>query len=205
VLKAARSSSTGSAETGVFLERVGAAGFSLGSGLDVTESGSDDVDVEDLGTSSSGEHEPDDGKGLEDKVHGDPVEDRSDSEGFSEVQEAEYDPVSEPLLVVVLTRRLDSLDREVSGESPTDQVGYGGGEAKHVEEDQDDGRDGKTEDTVCLGNLRSGFNVTEDRVFVKLSIQRVHLASDDLVGLLDIRVVEEVLLDLLRLGGHLVD
>lgn len=33
---------------------------------------------------------PDDGKGLEDKIHGDPVEDRSDSEGFSEVHEAEY-------------------------------------------------------------------------------------------------------------------
>lgn len=93
-------------------------------------------------------------------------------------------PVSEPLLVVVRAGRLDSLDGEVSGKSPADQVGHGRGEAEHVEEDEDDGtalsayistrnwshdsRDGKTENAVCLGNLRSGFNVTEDGVFVEL-------------------------------------
>ena len=50
-------------------------------------------------------------------------------------------PVCEPLLVVVLSGRLDSLDGEVSGESPTDKIGDRGGEAEHVEEDQNDGSD----------------------------------------------------------------
>lgn len=36
-----------------------------------------------------------------------------------------------------------------------------------------------------------------------LAVQSIHLARHDLVGLLDIRVVEEVLLELLRLGRHL--
>ena len=48
-------------------------------------------------------------------------------------------PVSEPLLVVVGTWRLDSLDREVGGQTPADDVGDGLGETEEVEEDQQDG------------------------------------------------------------------
>ena len=47
-------------------------------------------------------------------------------------------PVSEPLLVVVASWALDCLNREVSREGPSDQVGNGLSEAKHVEEDEDD-------------------------------------------------------------------
>ena len=34
---------------------------------------------------------PDDGERLEDKVHGDPVEDRADSPRFGEVEETKHD------------------------------------------------------------------------------------------------------------------
>lgn len=53
-------------------------------------------------------------------------------------REAMTHPVSQPLLVIVGRGALDSLDRQVSGQSPADEVGDGRGEAKHVEKDQYD-------------------------------------------------------------------
>jgi hypothetical protein len=99
-----------------------------------------------------GELTPDGEDGLEDKVERDPVEDSSDTHRLDKVKTAKDDlvvslrfaegllayPVGEPLLVVVGSWALESVDREISGQSPTNQVGYGLSEAKHVEEDQDD-------------------------------------------------------------------
>ena len=48
-------------------------------------------------------------------------------------------PVRQPLLVVVGSGAFDSLDREVGRKGPSNEVGDGLSETKHVEEDQDDG------------------------------------------------------------------
>lgn len=58
-LEAAGGGGAGRVEAGsrVLLEGVGRAGFTLGTGLDVAKSRADDVDVEDLGTAGSGEHD----------------------------------------------------------------------------------------------------------------------------------------------------
>lgn len=103
-----------------------------------------------------GKPTPNGEESLEDKPHGDPVEDGSETEGLGEVEGAEDDlglgagslghvsthPVGQPLLVVVGAGRLDGLDREVGGKGPTDEVGDGLGEAEDVEEDQGDGAEG---------------------------------------------------------------
>ena len=57
---------------------------------------------------------------------------------FRGSRERKSHPVSQPLLVIVGRGALDSLDRQVSGQSPADEVGDGRGEAKHVEKDQYD-------------------------------------------------------------------
>lgn len=112
---------------------------------------------------------PDDEDGLENKVHGDPVENGSDSHGLSEVEAAKDGPVGEPLLVVVGAGRLDGLDGEVGRERPADQVGDGRREAEHVEEDEHDRARAQGEHTVRLGNLGLLLDLPQDRVLVQLS------------------------------------
>jgi len=61
------------------------------------------------------------------------------SAGSNEKGRGWTNPVSQPLLVVVGSWRLDGLDGEVSRERPSDEVGHGLSEAEEVEEDQSDG------------------------------------------------------------------
>lgn len=60
--------------------------------------------------SESGELEPKDEDGLEGKVPWDVVQDNSESHAFEEVEEAENDPVGEPLDIVLDARRFKSLE-----------------------------------------------------------------------------------------------
>ena len=78
-------------------------------------------------------------------------------------------PVSQPLLVVVLIRRLQSLDAQVSGDGPSDQVGQGRSQAEQVEKDQKDESASEPEDTVDLGDLGLGFSLVEDGVLGELN------------------------------------
>lgn len=60
-------------------------------------------------------------------------------------------PVSEPLDIIIVTGALDSLDGEVGGEEPSDEVGDGGSES--VDEDQE-GEEGDSSDSaISLGNV----------------------------------------------------
>ena len=47
------------------------------------------------------------------------------------------------------------------------------------------------------------LNTIDEENKAHLGIERVNLARQELAGLLGVRVVENVLLDLLGLGGHL--
>jgi hypothetical protein len=68
------------------------------------------------------ELEPNDEGRLEGEVPGDVVEDEAESERFHEVEETEYDPVGEPLNVVVRGGRFNSLEGEVGGEAPSYEI-----------------------------------------------------------------------------------
>lgn len=171
--------------------------------LDVSSNGTDNVGVQDLSTASGREEEPDGEDGLEDKVEGEPVENGTESGRLQKVEETESDPVSQPLLVIVGRGRLDSTDREIGGKSPSNQVGNGRSETEQVEEDQGHKGEGETEDTVSLGDLGLGLEVVEEAVFGELLVKDTELSVGNLGRLLDVGVVEEVLLDLLRLSRHL--
>jgi hypothetical protein len=47
-------------------------------------------------------------------------------------------PVSQPLLVIALSGRVQGSTRQVGRKSPTNQVGNRGRQAKEVEEDEED-------------------------------------------------------------------
>ena len=59
--------------------------------------------------------EPDDKEGLEGKVPRDIVEDDTEGEGFEEVEETKYDPVGEPLYVIMMRWGFNGFEREVGG------------------------------------------------------------------------------------------
>lgn len=72
-----------------------------------------------------GKLEPKDEQALERKVPGEVVQDGAEGEALEEVEEAEDDPVSEPLNVVVVAGALDGPDGEERGEGPAEQVRNG--------------------------------------------------------------------------------
>jgi hypothetical protein len=118
-----------------------------------------------LGTSGLGQHEPDGSGQLEGEVVGDVVEDDTESGGLDVVQESDCEreresernhqhlfflycarrsrplltdnPVTQPLSIVTLLRRLQGVTSQISGKSPSDEVGDGLSETKEVEEDQE--------------------------------------------------------------------
>jgi len=172
---------------------------------------SDNVVVKDLGTSERGAHEPEDEGGLGNKVEGEVVKNRPKGGGLDKVEETENDPVSQPLLVIILGGRLQSLDAQVSGDSPSDQVGQGGGQSEQVEKDQKDESASESENTVDLGDTGLGFDPVEDGVLCEVLVQ----PDGVLVGGGDTLLNDRVALDLvgglvgtsldvggLRLSGH---
>lgn len=108
---------------------VGLGGGSGGAGVDLLdvllrgqERGSDDSAVEQLGALCLGQHQPDDGQCLEGVVPGNVVQHNVDK-GLEEREQAEDDPVGEPLDVILGRGALESLEREVGGDEEANQVG----------------------------------------------------------------------------------
>ena len=116
---------------------------------------------------SDRELEPEDEDGLERKVPGEVVEDDAEGEGLEEVEEAEDDPVGEPLDVIGMARRLEGLDGEEGGEGPADEVGDGRREGVDAVEDGEE-KDG-TEESVALGHLSALLERVQSRVLGELA------------------------------------
>jgi hypothetical protein len=114
----------------------------------------------------SGELEPEDKESLEGIVEGEIVKNHSQGEGFKEVEETEHNPVREPLDVVLVTRSLNSLEREISWEEPSNKVRGRG--SKGVNEDENRSEAHSTHDQEGLGYLSTLLKVVEDRIFGKL-------------------------------------
>lgn len=124
------------------------------------------------------------------------------------------------------------MDGEVSGKSPADKVGDGLSETKEVEEDQRNstghqqcfgsycsaltkrrGRGlrrpweplswprGLGEQGTCSTGISANVECLSGGL-THLSVESIDLSVEELVGLLGVRVVQEIVLDLLRLGRH---
>jgi len=91
-------------------------------GAEVEENRLEHAEVDSLGATEGRELEPDDKHRLEGEVPGNVVEDDWEGEGLEEVEEAEDDPVREPLDVVMRRRRLDGLEGEICGKAPSDEI-----------------------------------------------------------------------------------
>lgn len=111
-------------------------------GLALLEQGPQGRVVDPLGSTGLGEHQPDGSGQLDGKVVRDVVENHTERGGFDIVEETKDDPVTQPLGVVTLLRRLERVASEVGGEGPADEVGDGLGEAEEVQQDEEGG-------TVC--------------------------------------------------------
>lgn len=68
------------------------------------------------------ELEPDNEDALESEVPWDVVEEHGEGDRLEEVEEAEHSPICEPLNVIVCLRALNRLEREVGGETPSNEV-----------------------------------------------------------------------------------
>ena len=129
------------------------------------------VTVMDDDTHAEGrELEPEDEDGLEGEVPGEVVQHDAERERLREVEEAEDDPVGEPLDVVGVTGRLDGLDGEVGGEDPAEEVGDGGGKGVDGVEDDDEGD--AAEEGVGLRDLGVVLKVGERGVLGELQRER---------------------------------
>jgi hypothetical protein len=137
--------------------------------LCVGQNWAQNVDVESAGTLGSGELEPEDKEGLEGIIEGEIVKDRSQGERFKEVEESENDPVGEPLDVILVSGCLDSLEREISWEEPSDEVRGRGSEG--VNEDENRSETDRTQNKEGLGDLSTLLKVFEDRVLVELFVE----------------------------------
>lgn len=112
------------------------------------------------------ELEPEDEDGLEREIPGKVVENDAEGEGLEEIEEAKDDPVSQPLDVVIMARGLESLDRQVGGDTPADEVGHGGGEC--VDAVKDNEETNCANECVALGNLCPLFELDKSGVLGEL-------------------------------------
>lgn len=110
-----------------------------------------------------GQLEPQDEEALEDEIPREVVENDAQREALHKVEEAEDDPVREPLDVVLVPGRLEGLDGHVRGERPADEVRDGAGEGvDRVERGHDDEA---ADEGVALRDLRALLEGDEQRVF----------------------------------------
>jgi len=161
----------------------------------VREEGLQDVEIGDLCATEGRELEPEGEDSLEGEVPREVVEDDTESEALDEVEATEYDPVCEPLDIILRLGRFESLEGKVSRETPADEIRNGCGE--RVEEMEEGDQKEQANDGVGLGHLSALFEVVKDWVLGELLVKLV----DVVVG--GVRRLNKggVLLDLLR-GRH---
>jgi hypothetical protein len=110
--------------------------------------------------------EPEDERGLEDKVEWQVVQNDAECKCFNEVERSEDGPIGQPLNVILDTRRFDGLEGEIGRKAPANQVGDG--EGRSVDEDKEDCKDCDTENRGGLWNLGLLLELDESRVLGEL-------------------------------------
>lgn len=110
--------------------------------------------------------EPDDEDGLEGEVPGEVVQDYTEREALSEVEEPEDDPICEPLDIILVSGGLEGFEREERGKSPANEVGHGASEGVDKVEKSEEDNTAKNE--ISFGHLCALFELVQDGVFREL-------------------------------------
>jgi len=142
----------------------GSIGGTLGLLSGVGHDWAQDAEIEGASTASLRELEPENEEGLEGIVEWKIIKDHSQSDRFSEVEETEDNPVCEPLDIIFVTRAFDGLEGEISGKSPSNEVGNWSSEC--VDEDEKGENKDASEDEEGFGDLSASFEIVKDWVLV---------------------------------------
>jgi len=148
-----------------------------------------------LGAAEGRELQPEHKQALERKVPREVVEDEGQGKALQKVEKAENNPVCQPLNVVIVTRALERLEGQVSGQGPANEVGDRGSE--RVEEVKEGANSDAANEEIALGELQALLGVIHDRIFRQLLVK----LSDVVVNIALYLLEYGVLGDLLR-GGH---
>jgi len=173
-------------------------GGSLGRGIrptgllrGVCHDGLEDVEVESAGTPGGRELEPENKEGLECIEPWEVVKDCSQGKALEEGEEAEYDPIGKPLNIILMLRRLDSLDGKIGRECPANEVGNWSG--KSIDKDEERHESDSASNEGRLGDLSTLLEVVEHGVFRELLVELTMIVLCLCRGLLVHRVVLEIL------------
>jgi len=151
----------------------------------------EDVEIENAGTPGGRELEPENKEGLECIVEWEVVKDWSQGKALEEVEESEYDPIGKPLNVILVLRRLDSLDGKIGRECPANEVGNWS--SKSIDKDEESHKSDTASNEGRLGDLSTLLEVVEHGVFSELFVELTMIVLCLCRGLLVHRVVLEIL------------
>jgi len=143
---------------------------------DVGQNWLEDSVIRLLGTAEGRKLQPENEGSLEGEIPGNVIEDNAEREPLDKVEEPKDNPVSQPLHVVIVTRALESLEREVGREGPANEVGDWSG--KRVHKVEEGAENDCTDEKVALGDLCSLLKVVHNRVLGQLFVE----LSDIVVG-----------------------
>lgn len=153
-----------------------------------------------LAYSECRELEPEDEERLEGEIPWEVVENDAEGEGLGEVEEPKDDPVSQPLDVILWSGRLERLERQKGGETPTKEVRNGSGE--RVEGMENEEERNRADDDVRLGHLSALLESLQGGIVVELSLRRVSVVLGKSGRGRDFRDLEFYLL--IKLGNVVV-
>ena len=114
-----------------------------------------------------GELEPENEEGLEGEVPWEVVEENTEGKRLDKGEEAEDNPISQPLDIILGSRGLEGLERQVGWKAPTEEVRNRGSE--RVEDMEEEKEADGTDDHVGFGNLSAFFKRLQHGVVVELA------------------------------------
>lgn len=138
--------------------------------------------VEHLSSPGGGKLQPKNEGGLDREVPGEVVEDDTKGDALEESEEAENDPVSQPLDVIVMSGALDSDVGQISRECPSNEVRDG--QRKGVDEDEKKEGDDAGDGAVCFRYTSPVLHLDEERVLAELCIKLGNVLDHSLLSLL---------------------
>jgi hypothetical protein len=164
------------------VERVGLRAQTAGSGAVAVEvaakGGSHEGAEDDIGTPENRQREPQEEDKLEGVVEGEPVDHANKT--LNNGEKGEDNPVCQPLCVVGLARREKRIQRVVSRDHKTSEIGQE--LAAEVEDNQEEVQRNQADDSVGLGHRRALLEVVQSGVFGQLLVELSNVVLNAVLG-----------------------
>jgi hypothetical protein len=119
--------------------------------------------------------QPKDEQGLEREVPREVIQKGTKGKALCKIEEAENDPIGQPLCVIVVSRWLKGLEREVRRKTPSNEIG--GGSSEGVDEVKEGEERDSTKKGVCLWYLNTLLQAYEYRILGQLETARDSLKA----------------------------